>query len=246
MRVLLGIIGAVLGAAAGLWLCRAVYHLALDALRWVTASVRAQVAAPARRFFGHERGERSDSWSRAATIGLVALVPALIGWGPGVAIASLVNGLSDSQLVATLRADGTSVPGLLVDVPGYPSDSGGKVTITDIATLQFSPVGYSDQQPMQATDPPIGGRPLPLNSREPGNTRTPVTVVYLPDNPAIAAARQQITGSVWHGAPTANLIVGILFTIALPALIFYLVIRVRRERRARNATVIDDFIGASA
>jgi hypothetical protein len=45
------------------------------------------------------------------------------------------NGLSDSHLVATLRADGTSVPGLLVDVPGYSSDSSGKVTITDIATL---------------------------------------------------------------------------------------------------------------
>jgi hypothetical protein len=176
----------------------------------------------------------------------MALVPALIGWGPGVGIASLANGLSDSHLVATLRADGTSVPGLLVDVPGYSSDSGGKVTITDMATLQFTPIDPRDQQAVQTPDPPIGGRPLPLNAREPGNTRTPVTVVYLPDNLSVAAARQQLTGSVWHGAPTANLIVGILFTIALPALILYLVIRVRRQRRARNATVIDDFIGASS
>lgn len=246
VRVLLGVIGAVLGAAAGLWLCRAAYHLALDALRWVVASAQARAVAPSRRFFGQERGERrehSDAWSRAATIGLVALVPALIGWGPAVGIASLVNGLSDSQLVATLRADGTSAPGLLVDVPGYSSDSGGKVTITDIATLDFTPVG---QQAVQTPDPPIGGRPLPLNAREPGNTRVPVTVVYLPDNPYVAAARQQITGSVWHGAPTANLIVGLLLTLALPALICYLVIRIRRQRRARNATVIDDFITTNA
>jgi hypothetical protein len=32
--------------------------------------------------------------------------------------------------------------------------------------------------------------------------------------------------------------------VALPALIFYLVIRIRRQRRARNAAVIDDFIAA--
>jgi hypothetical protein len=99
---------------------------------------------------------------------------------------------------------------------------------------------------VRAPDPPIGGPPLPLNAREPGNTRTPVTVVYLPDNLSVAAACQQLTGSVWHGAPAANLIVGILFTIALPALILYLVIRVRRQRRARNATVIDDLIGANS
>ncbi len=182
VRVLLEIIGAVLGAAAGLWLCRAVYHLAPDALRWMAASARAQAVAPARRFFGQERGERrehSGNWSRAVTIGLMA------------------------------------------------------------------PIDPRDQQAVQTPDPPIGGRPLPLDASDPGHTQVPVTVVYLPDNLSVAAARQQLTGSVWHGAPTANLIVGIVFTLALPALIFYLVIRVRRERRARNATVIDDFIGAS-
>jgi hypothetical protein len=247
VRVLLGVVGAVLAAAAGLWLCRAAYHLALDTLRWVVASARAQAVAPARRFFGQERRERrehSDAWSRAATIGLVALVPALVGWGPGVGIASLANGLDDSHLVATLRADGTSAPGMLLDVPGYSTDTGGKISITDIATLEFTPSGQANQ--VQTPDPPIGGRPLPLDARHPGNTRVPVTVVYLPDNPSTAAARQQITGSVWHGAPTANLIVGLLFTLTLPALIFYLVVRIRRQRRARNVTVIDDFITTSS
>jgi hypothetical protein len=78
VRVLLGIVGAVLGAAAGTWLCLAVYHLALDALRWVARTV-----APARRFFGQERGERPEhsAWSNAVTVGLVALVPALVWHG---------------------------------------------------------------------------------------------------------------------------------------------------------------------
>ena len=83
MRVLLGIVGAVLGAATGTWLCLAVYHLALDALRWVAGSVRARTVAPARRFFGQERGERPEhsAWSNAVTVGLVALVPALVWHG---------------------------------------------------------------------------------------------------------------------------------------------------------------------
>jgi hypothetical protein len=246
VRVLLGIAGGVLGAAAGLWLAMAAYHLALDALRWVAASAQAKTVAPGRRFFGQERSEQpghSAAWSQAATVGLVALVPALIAWGPGVGIASLANGLSDSHLVATLRADGTSVPGMLIDVPGYSAGSDAKAVMTDIATLQFTPAG---QDPVQAPDPPIGGRPLPLDSADPAGTRVPVTVVYLPGSPATAAARQQLAGSVWHGAPTANLIVGSLFTVTLPALVLYLVIRIRRQRRARNATVIEDFIAVSS
>jgi hypothetical protein len=247
VRVLLGIAGAAAAAAAGLWLCLAAYQLALDALRWMAASVQARAVAPARRFFGQGRSERpgrSGAWSRAATVALVALVPALIGWGPGVGVATLANGLSDSRLVATLRAGGASAPGLLIDVPGYSDGANGKVTVTDQAMLQFTPDGQSD--PVQAPDPPIGGRPLPLDHADPRGTRVPVTVVYLPGDPLTAAARQQIAGSVWHGAPTANLISGSLLTVALPALIFYLVIRIRRERRARNATVIEDFINADA
>ena len=43
----------------------------------------------------------------------------------------------------------------------------------------------------------------------------------------------QIIGSVWHGAPTANLISGGLFTLALPPLLWLLVLRVRRRRWRR-------------
>jgi hypothetical protein len=249
VRVLLGIVGGIAGAAAGLWLYLAACHLAVDALRWTAASARARAVAPGRRFFGQERSERrehSERWSRAATVGLVALVPALIAWGPGVGIASLVNGLSDSQLVATLRAGGTSVPGMLIDVPAYSAGSDGKAGVTDVATLQFNPAGQGDQGQVETPDPRIGGRPMALDAVNPAGTRVPVTVVYLRDDPYTAAARRQIAGSAWHGAPTANLIVGSLFTVTLPALILYLVIRVRRQRQARNATVIEDFIAVSS
>jgi hypothetical protein len=68
------------------------------------------------------------------------------------------------------------------------------------------------------------------------DTSVPETVVFLPSDPLVAAAEQQLTGSVWHGAPTANLIVGGLFTLALPPVVFFLVLRVRRLRwkRARH------------
>jgi hypothetical protein len=56
----------------------------------------------------------------------------------------------------------------------------------------------------------------------------------------VAAAEQQITGSVWHGAPTANLISGGLFTLALPPLFLYLVLLARRRRWRRAKVFVDD------
>jgi hypothetical protein len=115
VRVLLGIAGAVLGVVGGVWLFAAVSRVVTDALRWAVASRLAGTLAPPDRFF--RRRERSGARSRLATAALVALVPALIAWGPGVGTASLVHGLSDSNLVATLRAHGVSTPGFLIDVP---------------------------------------------------------------------------------------------------------------------------------
>jgi hypothetical protein len=59
----------------------------------------------------------------------------------------------------------------------------------------------------------------------------------------VAAAEQQITGSVWHGAPTANLISGGLFTLALPPLFLYLVLLARRRRWRRAKVFVDDLTG---
>jgi len=56
----------------------------------------------------------------------------------------------------------------------------------------------------------------------------------------VAAAEQQIAGSVWHGAPTANLISASLFTLALPPLVVLLVLRVRRVRERRTKELVDD------
>jgi hypothetical protein len=230
-RTLIGIVGAVLGIAAGIWVAAAVAHVLADALRWAGTSWAAGTPAPVRRFFGRRR-EHSGTWLVAADFALFALVIALIGWGPGVGIASLAHGLRDSSLVAQLRQGGAVAPGQLIDVPTYSTDSDGNTIETDVPTLSF--LGF------RTTDPSIGGKPLPLNAADPVGTSVPETVVYLPLDPQVAAARQQITGSVWHGAPTANLISGGLFTVALPPLAWFLVLRIRRRRWRRAKEFVDD------
>ena len=238
-RTLIGIIGVLLGMAAGAWVGAAVAHVWMDALRWAGASLTAGGPAPGRRFFSRRR-EHSGTWLVAANVGVVALFIALIGWGPGVGISSLVDGFRDSSLVASLRAHGVTTAGTLIDVSQYNTADNGDVTVTDVSTLAFAAGG----DVVQAADPSIGGRPLPLDADDPAGTRVPETVVYLPDNPQVAAARQQITGSVWHGAPTANLISGGLFTLALPPMFVYLVLRLRRLRWRRAKGLVEDLSAA--
>ncbi len=117
-------------------------------------------------------------------------------------------------------------------MPRYSTDDQGNTTETDVPTLSFLT--------NHTADPSIGGRPLALDASDPVDTDEPETVVYLPSHPDVAAAKQQITGSVWHGAPTANLISGGLFTLALPPLIWFLVLRVRRLRWRRAKEFVDD------
>jgi hypothetical protein len=204
-------------------------------VRWAGASLAAGGLAPLGRFFERRR-EHAGTWLAMANLGLCALVIALIGWGPGVGIASLAHGFRDSSLVASLRADGVTTQGLLVDVPDYGTDDHGNETVTDVPTLDFKAGGDM----VEATDPSIGGRPLPLDADEPMDTNVPETVVYLPDDPSVAATQQQIAGSVWHGAPTANLISGGLLTLALPPFVFYLVLRIRRLRFQRAKGFVED------
>jgi hypothetical protein len=233
-RTLIGIVGVVFGVLGGIWLGAAISHIAADVVRWAATSWAAGTPAPVRRFFGRRR-EHSGAWLVAANVGLVLLVIALIGWGPGVGSASLAHGLRDSSLVAELRTDGSTIPGTLIDVPQYSTDDDGNTTQTDVPTLSF--LGF------RTTDPSIGGRPLPLDTSDPTSTDEPETVVYLRSDPDVAAAEQQITGSVWHGAPTANLISGGLFTLALPPLTWLLVLRVRRRRWRRAKEFVDDLTG---
>jgi hypothetical protein len=216
--------------SAGIWVGAAITHAWVDALRWAGASLTAGGLAPARRFFARRR-EHPGTWLLAANFGLAALFIALIGWGPGVLIASTAHGLRDSSLVAELRQDGMTFPGTLIDVQQFSTDDHGNTVVTDVPTLSF--LGF------KATDPSIGGKPLALDASDPADTDDPETVVFLPQDPQVAAAKQQISGSVWHGAPTANVISGGVFTLALPPLFLYLVLRARRLRWRRAKDLVD-------
>jgi hypothetical protein len=238
VRTLIGIAGVAIGGFAGAWLYAAIANALADGLHWALASLRARGLAPAGRFFS--RREPSGKWSSAVTALMVLGVPALIYWGPGMAIASGAHGVSDSHLVGTLRAQGVPAPGFLVDVPDYETDDHGNTTVTDVPTLSFR----FDGQDWQVTDPSIRGRPLPLDDADPEGTRQPLTVVYLPGDPDTAAASQQLAGSVWHGAPTANVISGGVLTAALPLLLWRTIRRVRRRRWLRNADLLNDIAPA--
>jgi hypothetical protein len=230
VRTLIGIAGGALGLACGLWLGAAVSHLTADAVRWAVISWGVGTLAPPRRFF--RRREPSGGWAIARNIALAALVPALIGWGPGVGIASLAHGFRDASLVAELRAHGVTTQGRLIDEQDFEDEDNGDTKVTDVSTLVF--------QHHEVTDPAIGGRPLPLDPGDPLSTSRPETIVYLPSDPDTAAARQQVAGSVWHGAPTANLISGGLLTLALPPVIWLLVLLNRRRRWRRAKDLVDD------
>lgn len=234
VRTLVGIIGVLIGAAAGAWVWATIAHAAACGLRWAIASAEARAAAPARRFF--TRREAPGKRASLLTAAMVLGVPALLVFGPGVAIASAMHGVSDSHLVAELRAQGVPARGLLIDVPDVETDSNGNTTTTDVPTLAFK-VGGQDRE---TGDPAIGGRPLPLNAGDPGDTRQPVTVIYLPGSPDTAAAARQLSGSVWHGAPTANEISGSVLTALLPLWLWRTIVRCRRRRWLRNADLLDD------
>jgi hypothetical protein len=234
VRVLIGVVGAAVGFAAGLWLFAAVTHFIVDGLRWAIASIQAAGFAPPDRFF-RWRGSESDKWSGFLTLGLFLMVPLLVIWGPGLALVSGIHGVTDSNLAGDLRANGVQTQGALIDVPSYSTDSNGDTTVTDVPTLSFRVTG----QTWQDTDPSIGGRPLPLDAGDPDGTDVPLTIVYDPDNPNTAAALQQITGSVWHGAPTANVISGTLLTAVLPFWIWWALARARRRKFLRNADLLE-------
>ena len=234
VRTLFGIVGGVLGAAAGAWVGAAVMHVWVDALRWAGASLTAGGLAPVRRFFTRRR-EHAGTWLIAANVALVALFIALIGWGPGVLIASASHGVRDSQLVAQLRAGGVTTRGTLIDVPDYETDDNGNTTVTNVSTLSWGDDGEN-----QVADPAIGGKPLPLDAGDPVDTNIPETIVYLRSDPTVAAAKQQLAGSVWHGAPTANVISASIFTVALPPFLLFLILRLRRLRWRRAKDLVED------
>lgn len=235
VRVPLGITGALLGATVGYWLCGLVSNAVTDTLRWLFASVRARRPGPPGRFF---RRPGWPSWRPGAlTAVMIAGMPALTLFGLIVALMSGSHGLSDSALVAQLRANGAQVHGLLKDDHQVHVDDKGNQSVTDTGILVFTDSGGHART---VTDPAVGGRPLPLDAADPARTRTPVTVVYLRDDPDTAAPSQEIRGSVWDGAPAANVTAGIvLMLLSPPLLIWRLVYRRRRQWRA-GAGLVDN------
>jgi hypothetical protein len=218
VRQLVGTVLAVAAVGAAGYLT----GLALRAARWVAISRQAGSLAPPGQFL--RAGQEAVRRRRALqTLAMLAAIPVLIGWGPGVGIASLVHGLDDQRLVAQLRAQGVTTTGEVIDVPVTSTDSDGDTVVTEQATLLFIADGSSVQTP----DPAIGGRVWPARSGE------PVTIVYEQGDPDVAAVAGQVSGSPWQGAPTANVISGAILTALLPVLIW---LTVRRLRAARQAT----------
>jgi len=159
---------------------------------------------------------------------LALALAALIGWGPGVGIVTLVHGFSDQALVTNLRKNGVRVPGLVIGVPRYPTDSDGDTEVTYQPTLNFT----AGSQIVATPDPAIGGRRWPVSDAV-------VTVVYDPARPGRAAVAGQLRGSPWGGAPLGNLISGALLTLALPVLTRGTARRIRDRRRATREGLLE-------
>lgn len=245
VRFLIGGVGAAAGVAAGVWLCAQVSETVTDALRWLIASARARCVAPPSRFFRHRevfgRREESRGLPTIAVVVISVLLAGMVVFGPGVGVVSLAHGIRDSDLVANLKAHGARVPGFLIDDREIGTDDHGKKTVTDTPILEFKDRGG---HAWQAVDPSIGGHPLPLDASDPEGTRDAVTVYYLPDDPGTAAAGRQLARSPWRGAPEANVITGLVLTLAgIPLTVLILVVGIRR-RKLYAADLLNDLARA--
>jgi hypothetical protein len=219
------------GCLGGIWLFFAAKSLLTDALRWLVASLRAGGPAPWDRIAAVETPDKVLGAVVTVAVGLA--IPFLLLWGPIIAINSLAHGVHDSSLVAQLRQHGTAAGGYVVNDPYYTTDSDGNQEEHDRAALVFTPQGQS--QSTEVDDPAIGGWTWPIRPS------VPVTVVYDPADPSTAAVQGQITGSVWHGAPTGNVIAGGLALLAEAPLIWLFVRRVTAARRKASKDFVEGF-----
>lgn len=221
IRDLIGIALATAGCLGAIWLFFAVKSLLADGLQWLVASRRAGGPAPWDRF---RRVETPDTVLKGLiTVAIGLAIPFLLLWGPIIAANSLSHGFSDAALVRDLRQHGATTTGTVINVPYYTTDSDGNSEEHDQANLQFTPAG--GRQLLQVPDPAIAGWTWPMD------TGDLVTIVYDPADPQTAAVKGQLTGSVWHGAPTGNIIAGGLALVAEPFLIWLFIRRVTAARR---------------
>jgi hypothetical protein len=226
-RNLIAMALAVACVTVGLWLITYLWRLLVGALRWAVASRRASSPAPLGRFL---RVTGTSKWTTILpTVALTLSAPALLIWGVVVEGATISHGFHDQALVSDLRQHGVTVPGVVINVPYETTDSNGNVEWHDQANLQFNPTGGT---PVQVPDPAIAGWTWPMNPY------VPVPIVYDPANPDTAAARGQITGSPWHGAPTGNLAGGAVAILLVPPLAWLSFRRITASRRkARDEAI---------
>jgi hypothetical protein len=228
VRDLIGIALGTAGVLGATWLFFAAKSLLSDVLRWLVASLRAGGPAPWDRFIHLETPDKVLGGLVTVAIGLA--IPFLLVWGPSIALDSLHHGLDDATLVAQLRQHGTAATGYVINVPYYTTDSSGEEVEHDQATLEFTPQGKS--QATEVADPAIGGWTWPMRPE------VPVTVVYDQGDPSTAAVQGQITGSVWHGAPTGNIIAGGLALLAEVPLVWVFIFRVTVLRRKARSDFV--------
>jgi hypothetical protein len=221
IRDLIGIALAIAGLLGGLWLFLLAKAALLDSIRWLVTSARAGGPAPAHRIF-EDLGESGKWPGRLVTVALGIAIPLLFVWCLIIEADTIQHGLSDQALVSQLRQHGVTATGHVVNVPYYTTDSNDDQVEHDQATLEFTPAGG---QQVQVPDPAIAGWTWPMNPA------AVVTIVYDPADPQTAAVRGQITGSPWHGAPTGNIIAGVLVIVAEPFLIWLFIRRVTAARR---------------
>jgi hypothetical protein len=228
VRDLIGIALAAAGVLGAIWLFFAAKSLLTDGLRWLVASLRAGGLAPWDRFMRLETPDRVLGVLVTVAIGLA--IPFLLLWGPIIAIDSIEHGISDAALVGQLRQHGSAADGYVVNEPYYTTDSNGEQVEHDQAALVFSPQGKGQ---VEAIDPAIGGWTWPIRPD------VAVTVVYDPADPTTAAVQGQITGSVWHGAPTGNIVAGGLALLAEVPLVWVFVVRVTAARRKAKKDFVE-------
>jgi hypothetical protein len=227
VRVLFGIVLAVAAVGGAGYLT----GLAVRVARWAAISRQVGSLAPPGKFL--RAGEETVRKRRTyLTIVMVILIPVLIGWGPGVGIASLVHGFADQRLVTELRSGGVATVGSVIDVPTYSTDSAGNTVLTEQTTLRYVAGGTI----MQVPDPAIGGQTWPVNPLQ------PVTIVYDQADPSTAAVSGQIAGSPWHGAPIANVVSGAVLALLLPVQVWLIIRRILASRRASRQEFITDLV----
>lgn len=228
-RDLIAVAFAVAGISLVLTVITYAKRLFTGILRWAVASARAGAPAPPERFV-HVSGENVlAKW--LVTVGAFLAIPTLLIWGIAIEAVTVSHGFRDQALVADLRSHGVSVTGQVIDVPYTTTDDHGNVTWHDQANLDFTPPGSDN---VTEPDPGIAGMTWPMN---PG---IPVRVVYDPSDPGKAAVAGQIAGSPWHGAPTGNIVGGIVAFVLLPPAVW---LAYRRSTAGRRKATEDAIAG---